>query len=401
MTIEYERKSIEEYDVIFWHRLLKSIYQEPLEIENELRIKNLFTNNPETVSLRRLEEKSKWKAVNISEENAKRIQSGEIMLFPVNWKYFFRMPSRGIIEISTKYRNTYLHFAHVISGSVKAEDSKQAEKFISLLLEEAKKEAINKLVNPLKEFKKKDGLKLYHLFNVYRANYVSAEFMLSTAVTQEKYLRDEFLKYDARTDDLHDEEKSKYIDQFMLACGMYFSSAITYFFMALEGFLNIVLHSFLKKNLRASGLNVEKKFDIEQKLKLLPALCDGFLHEQYNASSDLYSKFRKLTEYRNSIFHSKIEEALKSLVFLEDGFVYHCNISRYKEDFLPTQKIMLSVSDVTEVQNIVDEIINLILNSMTEDRRLLADKYILKSTQIPFYILDDGSLSIGRSNREK
>ena len=399
--IEYEKQSIEEYDVVFWHRLLKSIYQEPLEIECELHIKNQANDNPETAILRRLEEKSKWAILNTTEENSQKIEAGQMKPIPINWKYFFGLPSKGIIEIGTKDQHTVLYFAHVICGQVRDEDSKQAEKFISLLLEEAKKEARNKLFDPLKEFEKKDGLRFYQLFNIYRANYVSAEFMHRMAMTQEKHLRDEFLKYDARTNDLHDEEKRKHIDHFMLACGMYFSSAITYFFMALEGFLNIIFHSFLKKNLRVSGLNIEKKFDIEQKLKLLPVLCDGFLHEQYNATSDLYTKFGKLTNYRNSIFHSKVEEALKSLIFLEDGFLYNCDVSRYKEQFLPAQKIMLSASDVIEVQNIVDEIIKLIVNSMTNDTKMLTDKYILNSTHIPFYILDDGSLLIGRSNREQ
>ena len=401
IEIEHERQGIEDYDVVFWHRLLKTIYQEPHEMEYELRVENQPNGSLETAILRRLEEKSKWEILSSSEEIAIKIQSGEIKPFPVNWKYYFKLPSGGIIEIGTKDQHSVLYFAHVISGQAKDEDRKQAINFISLLLEEAKKEARNKLFDPLKEFKNKDGLKFYQLFNVYRANYVSAEVMLGMAADQEKYLRDEFLRYNARTNELQEEKKRKHIDHFMLACGMYFSSSITYYFMALEGFLNIVFHSFLKKNLRASGLNIEEKFDIEQKLKLLPVLCDGFLHEQYNAPSDLYSKFRKLTDYRNSIFHSKVEEALKSLVFLEDGFLYNCDVSRHKEQFLPAHKIMLSASDVIEVKKIVDEIINLILNSMTDDTRLLTDKYILNSTHIPFYILNDGSLSMGKSDREQ
>jgi hypothetical protein len=400
IEIEYERQGIEEYDVVFWHRLLKSIYQEPHEMECELHIINQSNKGPESAIWRRLEEKSKWEILGSSEDIAVKIQAGEIKPFPVNWKYFFRLPSGGIIEVGTKDQRSVFYFAHV-SGQVKVEDHKQGERFIDLLLEEAKKEARNKLFDPLKEFCNKDRLKFYQLFNVYRANYVSAEFMLGVAVDQEKYLREEFLRYDARTHDLHEEEKRNHIDQFMLACGMYFSSSITYYFMALEGFLNIVFHSFLKKNLRDSGLNIEKKFDIEQKLKLLPVLCDGFLHEQYTAPSDLYSKFRKLTDYRNSIFHSKVEEALKSLSFFEDGFLYNCDVGRYKEQFLPAHKIMLSASHVMKVKKIVDEIIDMILNSMTDDVRQLTDKHILKSTQIPFFILKDGSLALGRSQKEQ
>lgn len=399
-AIEYARQSIEEYDVVFWHRLLKTIYQEPLEMECELHVMNQGPKRPVTAILRRLEEKSKWKILDASEETALKIQSGEIKPIPVNWKYFIRLSGREIIEIGTKDQHTVLYFAHVLSGQVKDEDREQAEKLISLLLDEAKK-AGNQLFNPIKEFDKNDGLKFYQLFNVYRANYVSAEFMLSEASTQEKVLRDEFLKYDARTSDLYDEERRNHIDQFMLACGMYFSSAITYLFMSLEGFINIVFHSFLKKNLRDSNLNIEKRFDIEQKLKLMTTLCDGFIQESHDSTNDIYAKFTKLKNYRNIIFHSKIEDSLKSLGFIEDGLLYNCDVSKYKEQFLPAQKIMLAANDVIEVKNIVDGIIGLVLNSMTDDTRLLTDKYILKSTHIPFYILDDGSLSVGGSNREQ
>jgi len=400
-TIEDKRENIDEYVVVFWHRLLKTIYQEPLEMECELHVRNQAIKNPETAILRRLDEKSKWQILKTTEETAIKIQSGEIKPFPINWKYFIKLPSGGIIEIGTKDRNTVLYFAHVISGQVKDEDSKQADKFISLLLEEAKKEARNKLFDPLKEFEKLNGLKFYQLFNVYRANYVSAEFMLGEAVTQEKVLREEFLKYDARTSDLYDEEKSNYIDQFMLACGMYFSSAITYFFMSLEGFINIVFHSFLKKNLRDRDLNIEQRFDIEQKLKLMTALCNGFIQKSADSTDDIYSKFLKLKKYRNSIFHSKVEDSLKSFGIIEDGFLYNCDVSKYKEQFLPAQKIMLSANDVIEVKNIVDGLIGLVLNSMTDNTRLLTEKYILKSTHIPFYILKDGSLSLGKSDREQ
>ncbi len=398
-VIEYERKIIEKYDVIFWHRLLKTIYGEPIELECELHVKDQSSKSPSTVHLRKLEENSKWEISNISEETVLKIQSGEIKPFlPINWKYFIRLSDNGIIEIGTKDQHTVLYFAHVLKGQIKEEDRKQAEKLISLLLDEAKK-AGNQLFNPLKEFEKFDGLKFYQLFNVYRANYVSAEFMLSEALTEEKRLRDEFLKYDARINDLSDEEKRKHIDQVGLACGMYFLSAITYLFMSLEGFINIIFHSFLKKNLRDSNLNIERRFDIEQKLKLMTSLCDGFIEDSINSTDDIFAKFLKLKKYRNIIFHSKVEDSLKSLGFVEDGFLYNCDVSKYKEEFFPTQKIMLSANDVIEVKNIVDNIIGMVLDSMTDETRLLTDKYILKSTHIPFFILNNGSLSMGKSTK--
>lgn len=91
-TIEYKRESIEEYDVVFWHRLLKSIYQEPMEIECELNVKNQVNKIPEMATLRRLEEKSMW-SINTTEATAMQIQAGEIKPMPVNWKYFIKLTS--------------------------------------------------------------------------------------------------------------------------------------------------------------------------------------------------------------------------------------------------------------------------------------------------------------------
>lgn len=147
-------------------------------------------------------------------------------------------------------------------------------------------------------------------------------------------------------------------------------------------------------------MNIEKRFDIEQKLRFLPVLCDGFAKEYVGSTSDIFSKFRKLTDYRNTIFHSKLEESLRSLTFVEDGFLYQCHLSKFNKQFLPSLKIMLTANDVLEVQRLVDEIVEMVLNSMTEDAKFLADKYIRNSAIIPFYIGADGSQSMGKSKSE-
>ena len=132
----------------------------------------------------------------------------------------------------------------------------------------------------------------------------------------------------------------------------------------------------------------------------MSSLCNGFIQDSVNSTDDIYAKFRKLKKYRNSIFHSKVEESLKSLSFVENGFFYNCDVSEYKEQFLPIQKFRLSANNVIEVKGIVDDIIRMVLDLMTEDTRLLTNKYILKSTNIPFFIMNNGSLSIGESGKE-
>jgi hypothetical protein len=397
--IDTRKRDFEECDVIFWHLLLRDIYCEPLEMECALLTKGQDIGTAQTAIFRRLEEKSKWQILSVAEETVLKLQSGEITPLPINWKYFISLPSGGIIEIGTKDYHSVFYLAHIVRSGQQENDNKEAEQFINLLLAEANR-LKNQLFNPLKKFEKADGLKLYHLFNVYLSNYVSATFMHNIALSQEENLRTEFLRYDALTE-LHEQGKKEHFDQFMLTCGMFFSSAITYFFMALEGFINIVFHAFLKRDLRDKDLNIEQRFDIEQKLRLMPALCSGFKEEYVGATSEIYSNFLKLKKYRNSIFHSKVEESLKSFVFIEDGFMYNVDLSKYKDQFLPSQKIKLADVDVIEVQRIVDEIIAMVLNSMTESNKELTEKYILKSAVIPFYVLDNGASSLGKSDREQ
>jgi type II secretory pathway predicted ATPase ExeA len=64
-----------------------------------------------------------------------------------------KLPSGGLIEIGTKDQHTVLYFSHIVIDKVKIQDQEQAEKFLSSLLDEAKKEKMHKLFDPIKEFK--------------------------------------------------------------------------------------------------------------------------------------------------------------------------------------------------------------------------------------------------------
>jgi hypothetical protein len=223
--------------------------------------------------------------------------------------------------------------------------------------------------------------------------------MLGIAESQEADLRQEFLRYDARTSDLYDEEKSKHIEQHMLTCGMFYCSAITYFFMALEGFINLVFHAFLKKKFRDKDFNIDQRFDLEQKLRFMTSLCEGFDQNSDLPSTSL-SGFKMLKSYRNSLFHSKVEDSLKSLCFVEDGFVYTYDMdaNTNQDRFLPSHKIKLTAKDVIEVKIIVDEIVGSILKSMNQDARMRTETYILQKPRIPFAVSEMGELMLGRTD---
>jgi hypothetical protein len=393
IQIDYRSDDIKKYHGIFWHRLLKRIYQGPSEIECE------FQQYGDTVSFRKTQETNKWAVVGIDESLKAKIEAGEIVPSPVNWKYLIKLPSGGILELGTRDRNTAFYISKIVgSGKSEKEDNEEVIKFVDLLLEEANRLGSN-LFHPIKDFGRKEGLKLYLLFNVYLSNYLSGEAILDIAESQEAFLKTEALKYDARTSDYTDENKRKHIDRSLLTCGTYFCSAITYFFMALEGFINLVFHVFLKNNLRDNDFNIEQRFDLEQKLRLMASLCNGF-KEDSGLSSTIFSKFKTLKKYRNSLFHSKVEESLKSLVFVEDGFVYTYNIDQHKDRFFSLLKPDISINDVIEVKKIVDEIVHNTLNLMDGDTKIQTREYILKDPAIRVIVTETGDLILGTKDEK-
>lgn len=398
--IEHRSEEIENYEVIFWHRLLKSIYQGPQQIECELTQKGDLQKGTgiETALFGRTDQQNNWELLKITEDNSIKLLSGEIKPRPINWKYFIKLPSDGFVEIGTKDNNTIFYIAIVEPDSLNKKIDEEVKVFIDLILEEANR-VKGQLFNPIKEFEKEENIKLYLLSNVYLSNYLSAESMLSIAESHENDLRREFLRYDARTSDMHDEGKRMHIDQHMLTCGMYYGSAISYYFMALEGFVNIVFHAFLKKSSNDKELNIDQRFDLEQKLRLMNYLCKGFM-EHSSMSPSIMSKFKTLKKYRNSLFHAKVEDSLRKLCFVEDGFIYNYDMDGYKDQFLPSHKIKLTIESVVEVKNTVDQIVISVLESMNPQTKALAEKYLLNTPLIPFVISDQGIVAMG-SNTEQ
>jgi hypothetical protein len=391
--IYYRRCDFEKYHVIFWHRLLRTIYQVPLEIECEIHETIETKGINENVIFRKSENENNWEISGVDETFLSKMESGEIKPFPINWKYLVLLPSGGILELGTRDKNTAFYVAQVVlAPKCQATHTDEAEKFIDLFLREANR-LKDQLFSPTKEFERGAGLRLYWIFNVYLSNYLSGQTMIDVAASGEPQLRDEFMRYDARTSDLYDREKKKHIDNHMLTCGTFYCSAISYLFMSLEGFVNLVFHSFLKKNFRDKDFKTDQRLDLEQKLRFMPSLCNGF-DDTKGLSSAILTEYKKLKNYRNTLFHSKIEDSLRILCFVEDGFLYNYDIDAQKTTSLPSRKIQLTLEDVIEAKKIVDDIINAVLKSMDQDTRVLTEKYILKESLVPFSISETGDVAL-------
>ena len=394
--IEHRNEELENYHVLFWHRLLKGIYGEPAEVEFELSPASEKELPSGTLVVRRTGKEGPWQASELAEDLLLKLERGEVKPgIPIRWRYYVALPTGGVVSMGTKDRNTAFHLACISETADTTGNQKtEIEKFVAVLLEEANRTK-EQLFNPTTEFQRKSRLKLYAVNNVYLANYSSGKQMLSIAESEESALTFEWLKYDPRTDDRFDEQKKRTAEQLEMTRGMFYFSAISYFFMALEGFVNLIFHAFLKKDLRDRDLNLDQRLDLEQKLRLMVSLCGGF-YEDAQLSSIINAKFRKLKKYRNSLFHSKIEDSLKRLVFVEDGFFYQysTDFDDRKERFLPFDKGLLTVNHVNEAKTVVDEIVKGILESMSHDTRTLAEKYILNDTAVLFFMSESGDLSM-------
>lgn len=388
IALEYARSELEKFPPIFWHRLFRSIYHDPSEIECELG------NGGKAYSLRKTPDEDNWTIIGLDEHHIADIQENNFVPLPINWRYFLSLPSGGIIEFRTENQHTCIHLNRILRcKECEEKDNEEACRFIDVLLAEADR-VRSTLFRPDKEFEKKDTLKLYLLFNVYLSSYLSGEEILNAAKSRENTLLLETLKYDAKTPDSIDKAKMQYVDHAMLKCGTYYCSAISYFFMALEGFVNLVFHAFLKESFRGKEFDIATRFDLEQKIRFMSVVCKGF-KENGILQPDKYLKFRSLKKYRNILFHSKIEDSLKTLVFIENGFTYSCDSDGYRDTTFPCSKYNMTFNTVIEAKNIVDGIVEGILDMMKDDTRAQTEEYILRQAVIPISITPTGTLALG------
>ena len=129
---------------------------------------------------------------------------------------------------------------------------------------------------------------------------------------------------------------------------------------------------------------MERGLNVEQKIRLMPYLCEGFNNDFNEVASETYKDFIKLKNYRNKIFHSKVEDSLFSLMDYYRGFFYTYQMDEYKNQFLPSYKIKLTKKDVLQVKELVDKMVDSIINAMDKTAKKYTEKYILNSSKIPF-----------------
>ena len=366
--IDYKSQEIEAYDVLFFHRLMKQNYGPPSGIE-------------------------------VDQHWIKKSGDNTLLALGREWNYDLKTKSGGLIRIATEDVHTRVAISHVLPHKQDKPDKQllqEGKRFIDDLLREAQR-LKGKILNVRNEFETGDTVKLSLLTNVYLANYRSAQIMLERADEHEQSIKDEVLRYDARGS-LTGEQR-KHIDKFMPAVGMYYAASISYFFMALEGFVNILYYGFVKEETRSdffSQQRLDERLDISTKLLLMPSLCEGFKEKQ---KIRFLKDLSRLKNHRNFFFHSKLTDSLRAVTFVEGGFLYRCDLEKDSNRLLPSQKSKLTGESVLEFKKIIDSIINDVLEMMEADPKCLVESFVLNSLELPFWRDKTGAIHLGTSPR--
>ncbi len=398
-----EEGKLKGYDVIHFYRILKKIYGTPSIIELNNYSSSLPTNRYQLIKSNndyeyRIFIKHPDRITDELIQNISLDIKQSFLRDSIDWKYLIAATGEDIFYIASKTYSTEMDIGIPFLGDLVnvnnqitvSRKTKIINSFINRLVEEIDRLG-KQLLDPLKEIEEGKPIGMYAAINVYLANYHSGDLMLSAAEKNEKYLRKKSLKYDARLNEvLLDKQKSRYIHKYMLSSGMYYASAISYFFMALEGFVNLIYHALLIQRLRDRDFNLEQRFDLDQKIRLIPSLCNGFKGKYIDPKSAHFEDFKKLKNFRNSFFHSKIEDSVKIVLLIEDMFRY--NVEMDKKNRYPLLKMNLTREDVLAVKRIVRQIINEIISKANVETKRWIKKSLLKDHLIHFYKDENGEV---------
>lgn len=400
--INYKEDELNEYDVLFVHRLLRKNYGDPSAVEfDKTELESILPpGTPYSIEVvghgRRL---ITDRILNISHSE---IENALLKTELTEWTYYVRNTRNHIFLITTDKLHTKVSIHHVLpSKAIKPnkETKAEGEKFVEALLREAYRQLKGgQLYNIKKEFEDGQNIKFYILHNVYLENYLSALFMLNTSIKGEKEIRDTYLQYDMLSPEVRkSKKKTKNIQNYQSILGLYFASSISFFFMAFEGFINLIYHIFLKDEYRNESEHFNRRLDLEQKLLLMPALCYGFKGELIK-SAEFLSIFKELKDFRNTLFHSKISDALSIALFAEQTFLYSQRITKNKDSMFPDHKMHLDIDQVMNFKEKVDLLIEHIKNVMDDKHKKLVEKHLMKSNFISLW-KDNDKIRLTKSGK--
>jgi hypothetical protein len=373
MPVNYRKKDIEEYEVIFFHRLLKNNYGEPSDIE--------------------------WEDVRTDEKNGLPI----IEKGAKEWRYYLKTDSGNVIQVGTKNDATYFEVNLVLQSgndldeyldeNKESDNIKDTKKFIDSLLKEAKYRGEKFDLN--RELAQGDNLVRFFAKNLFWSNYTCAELMIEWVNRiMPEIVKEEFKGLQESDFQITKETELstvRRLDKYLCADESFIISGLLYYYMAIEAFINLIYKALLldkyKKNKSKSTRNLEDRFnklDIEIKLILMPHVCHGFKSKHFDAESEIYKNFLKLRDYRNTIIHGNIMDSANEIIISEYPFSYNYFNNKQVNSLFPYKRHSFKEEHLWVVKNIVDELMNMILQKMDDNTVEFVKKKIISSAFLDF-----------------
>jgi hypothetical protein len=387
--IDYKKDEISQFEVLFFHRLMRKNFGDPSEIEYDRTKLDLILPQACQYSLDIIYNKLTFHCNTQINVDKSEMESTLIGTELREWKYYFRTTHNDIILMQSERHHSEVSIYHVLPPHAKEPTQKskaEGEAFIEALLREATRQLRGgQLFNLRAEFESGEHIRHYLLHNVFIENYSTALFLLQASVEGEQELREGELEFDAADPAVRaSHEKMEQIKKYQSIRGVYYSSAILHFFMAFEAFVNLIYHAFLKDEFRVEEASIDRRLDLEQKLLFMPALCNGFKDELIN-NDDFLQIFKQLKNFRNALIHGKISDALFSVSFIEQGFFYSRPIAKQREDAFPPHKVYLDIESVINFAKKVASLLEDIKNRLDDEHRLLVETFFMKEQFISFF----------------
>ncbi|MDP8240559.1 MAG: hypothetical protein P9X24_15815 [Candidatus Hatepunaea meridiana] len=278
---------------------------------------------------------------------------------------------------------------------------------------DCKKNEFNKFKNDLlKEikrikgsvFSKKNSIEntdnnFYSVFNVYLMNYTKAEFMMGLIEKIESPIHEKLKTFKSGSFAIDSKEFKEYNKLFAITGALPISS-IMYYFMALEGFVNLLYFGMMKEKIGTEIVDIEREINIELKLLLMPDLLIGFDRKLYKFNEHQVD-FRDLRAFRNIIMHSKINDSTKAFVVVEDGtswFVESDYFNNSKEQDFPDSPFYVKPEHVVRSRKIVKDIFDMVMYAIQPRYKNQIHDFVTKCSIVPFHRAKNRAIRFGTSS---
>lgn len=321
------------------------------------------------------------KATKKSINNITEDEEDEIVGYQASdWSYSLRINNSLIAEIRSMFNNTRLKLRF---WSCYTPEDKKAKKGYGRLMANFL-EDLHKVIEHKQDlFQEKELISNAHCTipeNIHIGKYKAAEMLLNLADT-----------FDAR----HPKHQLKFEEkpEVVTTGSIYLSSAIL-FIISLESLINLLYLLLHKKEFDPDLKDYERitiKSDIDLRLLCMHVYCDGFKSKIISPNTEIWKKFLKLRDFRNTVIHGNIKDDHKVYALLEDNIEFFYgpttdyrgkSAAEKAKNRFPVTMPQMTKETVLSIKEIVDEIVESMVIAM-DDKTKIWVKGWMKELVIP------------------